>query len=277
MPHPPNAELPPPLPPIRQIAEDLRRRIAGAEFKPGDRLPSTRHLADHYGVDPKTIYRAVALLKESGYLFSRQGAGVYVRTARAAILREPQARYAWEKERARLSLDERRQTGTGEYDTGRKRQDFDFPAEYSQVEATEELAQRMEIPVGTPLLERLYRTTIKDEQHPLALISSYLPYELAAQNPDLLDEGKEPWPGGTMNQLWTVGVEIDRIVDEISARPPTLEEAELLQVGSGVPVVVLHKTSYSTQDVVVEYSQVVFPGDRTTMKYTVQLERWKQS
>ncbi|MFB7598386.1 GntR family transcriptional regulator [Streptomyces sp. NPDC056160] len=271
---PTSHQLPPPLPPIRQIAEDLRRRIAAAEFLPGDRLPSTRQLADHYEVDPKTIYRAVALLKESGYLISRQGAGVYVRTSRAAILREPQARYAWEKARARLPLDERRQTGTGEFDTGRPRQDFDFPAEYSQVEATEELAARMEVPVGTPLLERLYRTTIRDEQHPLSLISSYIPYDLAARNPDLLDEGQEPWPGGTMNQLYTVGVEIDRIVDEISARPPSLEEAELLDVGSGVPVVVLHKVSYSTTDQVVEYSIVVFPGDRTTMKYTVHLERW---
>ncbi|MFF0142386.1 GntR family transcriptional regulator [Streptomyces sp. NPDC005227] len=274
MPHPPSPELSPPLPPIRRIAEDLRRRIAAAEFEPGDRLPSTRELSEQYEVDPKTVYRAVSLLKESGYLISRQGAGVYVRTSRAAILREPQARYAWEKERARLPLTERRQTGTGEYDTGRQRQDFDFPAEYSQVEATEDLARRMEIPVGTHLLERLYRTTIKDEQHPLALISSYLPYDLAARNPDLLDEGQEPWPGGTMNQLFTVGIEIDRIVDEVSARPPTLEETDLLQVGSGVPVVVLHKTSYSTEDLVVEYSQVIFPGDRTTMKYTINLDRW---
>ncbi|MFC8015007.1 GntR family transcriptional regulator [Streptomyces cinereoruber] len=268
------SEEPSSLPPIRRIADDLRRRIATGEFSPGSRLPSTRHLADAYEVDPKTIYRAVALLKEAGQVTGRQGAGVYVPLPRTAIVRAPQERYQWEKDRALLPLAERQASGTGEYDTGRRRDDLDFPAQFSRVEATADVADRMGVELGTPLLRRLYRTTVRGEDAPLSLITSYIPYELAAANPDLLDEGREPWPGGTMHQLKTVGVEVDRIIDEASARPPTLDEQTALQLSSGVPVVVLHKTSVSIEGVVVEYSHVVLPGDRTTMRYTIQLERW---
>ncbi|MFJ1775035.1 GntR family transcriptional regulator [[Kitasatospora] papulosa] len=267
-------EEPQTLPPIRRIADDLRRRIAAGEFRPGSRLPSTRQLADAYSVDPKTIYRSVALLKEGGQVVSRQGAGVYVPEPRAAILREPQQRYQWEKSRAQLPLAERQMTGTGEYDTGRSRDELDFPAQFSKVGASPEIAERMGIAPGTDLLRRLYRTTVREEKAPLSLITSYIPYDLAARNADLLDEGREPWPGGTMHQLSTVDVEIDRIVDEARSRPPTLEEQAALQLASGWPVVELHKISYSTDDSVVEYSQVILPGDRTTLRYTVQLDRW---
>lgn len=268
------SEEPQALPPIRRIADDLRRRIAAGEFLPGTRLPSTKQLADAYAVDPKTIYRSVALLKESGQVVSRQGAGVYVPEPRAVILREPQQRYQWEKDRAQLPLAERQETGTGEYDTGRRRDELDFPAQFSKVPAPPDVAERMKIAPGTELLRRLYRTTVREEKAPLSLITSYLPYDLAAKNDDLLDEGREPWPGGTMHQLRTVGVEIDRIEDESHSRPPTLEEQAALQLTPGWPVVELHKISYSTDDVVVEYSQVILPGDRTTMRYTVQLKRW---
>ncbi|MGW5801101.1 GntR family transcriptional regulator [Streptomyces bacillaris] len=267
-------EEPQALPPIRRIADDLRRRIAAGEFMPGTRLPSTRLLAAAYSVDPKTIYRSIALLKESGQVVSRQGAGVYVPEPRSTIRREPQRRYQWEKDRAQLPLAERQETGTGEYDTGRRRDELDFPARFQKVTASPDVAERMGIAPGTELLRRLYRTTVREEKAPLSLITSYIPYDLAAKNPDLLDEGREPWPGGTMHQLKTVGVEIDRIVDESHSRPPTLEEQAALQLTSGWPVLELHKISYSVEDVVVEYSQVILPGDRTTLRYTVQLERW---
>lgn len=36
----------------------------------------------------------------------------------------------------------------------------------------------------------------------------------------------------------------------------------------------LEKTSYDTDGRVVEYSEVIMPGDRTVMVYTTKLERW---
>jgi DNA-binding GntR family transcriptional regulator len=39
-------------PPYRRTIADLRRRIAGGEFAPGAKRPSTRALAEVYGVAP---------------------------------------------------------------------------------------------------------------------------------------------------------------------------------------------------------------------------------
>ncbi|MFB9534591.1 UTRA domain-containing protein, partial [Nonomuraea roseola] len=103
---------------------------------------------------------------------------------------------------------------------------------------------------------------------------SYLVLDVVSKNPDLLSADQEPWPGGTQNQLFTLGIELDRIVETFRARPPTPEETEELGLPVGVSVVILRKTSIDTNDRVVEVSDVVLPGDRTEMVYTTKLSRW---
>jgi GntR family transcriptional regulator len=65
-------------PHYRRIIADLRRRIAAGEFPPGAKLPSTRALADQYGVAPGSVRQAITLLTEVGELRGHQGLGVFV-------------------------------------------------------------------------------------------------------------------------------------------------------------------------------------------------------
>ncbi|MEU0739508.1 UTRA domain-containing protein [Streptomyces sp. NPDC006134] len=101
-----------------------------------------------------------------------------------------------------------------------------FHAEYEQIEAPEDLAAALNLEPGDAVLKRtyrtyrMYRTRSVNEDEPLNVARSYIPYEIAQQNPDLLDPAQEPWPGGTMNQLHTVGIEIDRFEEVVTARPP---------------------------------------------------------
>ncbi len=67
-------------------------------------------------------------------------------------------------------------------------------------------------------------------------MDSYLIYEMAAANPELVDAGNEPWPGGTHHELRSIGIEIDQITDEVTARTPQGDEAELPGMGQGVAV-----------------------------------------
>lgn len=55
---------------------DLRRLAAAG--RPGDVLPSTRHLVARHGVGPVTVSRAVARLTAEGVLVSEPGRGTYV-------------------------------------------------------------------------------------------------------------------------------------------------------------------------------------------------------
>jgi GntR family transcriptional regulator len=191
------------------------------------------------------------------------------------VRRRNTERYQWEKDRAPLDEATRRQTGGTEYDTGLIIEDLRFHAEYARVDADVQLAAAFDLPTGTPLLRRIYWTSSRHRSAPFSLGCSHLPYHLVAANPDLLDADNEPWPGGTQHQLFTLGIELDRIVDEVRARPPSPAEAELLDLEPGGSVLAVRKTSVDIRDRVVEVADVVFPGDRTELVFSTKLERWK--
>ncbi|MFI6758297.1 UTRA domain-containing protein [Micromonospora sp. NPDC050417] len=195
---------------------------------------------------------------------------------RPRVRRDNTERYQWEKNRVLLDEAGRRSTGGTEHDTGLETTDLRFHSEYDPIEADEDLAAALGLRIGTPLLRRIYWTTSRQRGAALSVSHSYLPYELAATNPALLDPANEPWPGGTQHQLFTLGIELDRIVDEVRARPPSRDEADLLDLAPGDPVLAVRKTSIDTDGRVVEVADVVFAGDRTELAYSTPLARWQR-
>ncbi|ETK30499.1 UTRA domain-containing protein [Microbispora sp. ATCC PTA-5024] len=193
--------------------------------------------------------------------------------SRRRLRRSPE-RYQWEKDRALLPESERRRTGATEHDTGLRKEDLDFDIAYGTAPADAELARRFGVPEGTKLLHRRYRTQEADDEATLSLVNSWLVHDMVARNPDLLNPENEPWPGGTQHQLKTVGIEVDRVVDEVVSRRPEPGEAELLGVAPDAPVLVLRKTSIDTRDRVVEVSEVSLPGDRAEIVSTTRLRPW---
>lgn len=257
------------------IAADLRSRIQAGEWSPGARLPNEDpDLTSEYQVSLNTLRRALDLLAAEGLIDKRQGVGNFVRPTRQRM-RRANERYHWEKDRVSLPESQRRTSGATEQDTGLSLVDLDFSAEYGTEDAGPDLAKAFGVPVGTRLLRRVYRTGRKGEGAPLGQATSYLVYDMASENPDLLFAENEPWPGGTTHQLSTVGVEVDRIVDEVTARPPSPDEAERLEIPPGVALIAVRKISVDTTGRVVEVADIVWPGDRITLAYTTQLKRWK--
>ncbi|MFJ9585728.1 UTRA domain-containing protein [Streptomyces acidicola] len=184
------------------------------------------------------------------------------------------SRHQWEKNRARRPKPERAGSGATERDTGLGTGDLVFSAKYRETGAPGELAELFGVPEGTALVERTYRTRCATESAPFGLVTSYLVRDMLSGNPDLLDDGKEPWPGGTQSQLFTVGIEVDRVEERVTARPPTPEEAQVLELPPGTSVLVLRKTSYDTRDRAVDITDITLPGDRTELVFTTSLERW---
>ncbi|RJL31004.1 GntR family transcriptional regulator [Bailinhaonella thermotolerans] len=256
-----------------QVAEDLRDEILRGDLAAGDPLPGEPVLAERYHLSRTSVRDAIKLLRDWGLVRAEPGRGTRVRTQRQRVRRTPE-RYQWEKDRVRLPEHERRTAGATEKDTGLKVDDLEFHAEYSTVEAGADLAERFQVPVGTRLLHRVYWTSSVKEGAALTLARSWLVYDVAAANPDLLDAANEPWPGGTQHQLHTLGIEVDHVIDEITARPPQPDEAHILDIGPGVSVLVLRKTSVDTEGRVAEVAETVLPGDRTELVYTTRLERW---
>lgn len=256
-----------------RIADQLRQSIRAGELGPGDRLPPETTLARDHGRSVPTIRDALRLLQEEGLIEKQHGRGNFVRTARTKVVRT-NGRHQWEKGRARAPESERLKTGSTEHDTGLRVDDLVFHASYREGTADKDVAGVFGVPEGTAVVIRTYRTRCAVENSPFTLVTSYLIRALVEDNPDLRDETKEPWPGGTQSQLHTIGVELDRIEERVTARPPTPEEAHELELPPGTAVLVLRKTSYDTTGRVVEMSDVTFPGDRTELHFTTPLERW---
>lgn len=180
-------------------------------------------------------------------------------------------RHPWEKDRARAP----QEADASGHDTELTVSDQVFSARYSDAKADEDLANAFGVPVGTPLLKRVYATRYEKEEAPFSVIHSYLVRDHIAGNPDLLDETKEPWPGGTQHQLMTVGIEVDRVVETIrEARPPSREEAKLLGMRPGMAVIIMRRTLIDTDNRVVEVADLTLPGDRTQMTFVTPLARW---
>ncbi|MFB6438382.1 GntR family transcriptional regulator [Streptomyces sp. NPDC056411] len=256
-----------------RLADELREAIRAGELKPGEELPAESELAARFARDVPAVREALRVLRAEGLIERQHKRGHRVRQRGTGASRT-NLRHQWEKNRARAPLQERARTGATEHDTGLTADDLVFHASYRTVEASEDLADAFGLPEGTALLERTYRTRPAAGSAPFGLVTSYLVHDLVAPNPDLLDETKEPWPGGSQSQLYTVGIELDRIEERITARPPTPEEAAELELPPGTSVLVLRKTSYGIDERIVGVSDVVLPGDRTELLFITPLERW---
>ncbi|KZM76172.1 GntR family transcriptional regulator [Nocardia terpenica] len=256
------------------IADELRARIVSGELRPSDRVPGEAALVEQYKVSPPTVRQALAVLRAEGLVEAKHGIGTFVRTPRVKVRRTDE-RYQWEKNRVHESDSVRRTTGATERDTGLTLPDLSFSAHYTTTKATDDLADAFGVPVGTKLLQRDYRTRPRGDDAPFNLSRSYLVYDMVEQNPDLLDDSNEPWPGGTQHQLFTVGIEVAKITEEVEARPPTAREASELGISlEGSAVFDLRKISIDTDGRVVEVADVILPGDRTQLVYTTQLAPW---
>ncbi|MFY1697748.1 MULTISPECIES: winged helix-turn-helix domain-containing protein [unclassified Solwaraspora] len=67
------------MPKYERVASAIRDQIHSGELRPGDQLPTTQRLIDHYGVSYGSVRTALLILKAEGLIEGRQGEGVFVR------------------------------------------------------------------------------------------------------------------------------------------------------------------------------------------------------
>lgn len=256
-----------------RLEEAIRESIEGGELRPGDQLPTAATLAQQYGVNKNTVSRAITALKAVGLLTGPAGGRTFVRIKPPRITRR-NTRYHLEKERALESDHERAQFGVAESDSGISLREFhEDTYRYEVCAGPDDVREILGVRGDADLLRRTYRR--RHAAGAGASVSvSYLPYDLVRQNPDLLDDSREPWPGGTMHQLSTIGIELDHIDDHVIADMPTPEEQELLDIPPRVPLIRLRKISWTTDDTAVEVSDIPLPADRARLIYTTPLKRW---
>lgn len=229
----------------QQIAAELRDLIMRGELSPGTQLPSTAQLVARYGAANATIQHALKALKDEGFLDSRVGKGVYVRDRQPFVI-DAAAYIAPAPGRFRYQL-----------------------LGVDTVVPPADVVDGLRLAPGATAVVRT-RILFHDDQ-PVELSASYYPAEIAATS-SLARSAKIR--GGAPQALADLGFPQRTFVDRISARPPTVEEAETLDLPEGTPVIRQLRVIYSDNERPVEASVLIKGAHLYELLYrqTVQAE-----
>ena len=252
-------------PAYQQVADALRRRIVGGEAGPGDRLPSESELMQEFGVSRTTARLAYGVLRSEGLTDAARGRGVFVRDRRDV---------------QRVAAERYRRAAGGEggdppppqtaftRDHGVGWDAYRLDREFAEVPAPADVAALLDVDVGTPVLARHF--VFHAEGQPRQMSVSYLLAADVAGTP-VADPANEPWPGGTIAQLATLGITVERIEESVRARMPTPDERRRLRIGQGIPVLTVTRRMLAADRPVEAAADIVLPADRFVLDYAVDL------
>ncbi|WP_280212872.1 GntR family transcriptional regulator [Nocardia cyriacigeorgica] len=257
-----------PLPPPSRwsdIADDLRTRIQSGEWQPGEQLPTSRQLMDHYDVgNPNVVQRAIAALRAEGLLIADPKAprrGVRVR-AQHFFRRELDA-YRQEY-RAALAGRSRSFESLSNIQTG-----VNVDITYAIIDPPAEVAE--ELGTTEKVLHRTFSYLADGTPHQVS--DSYMPIELAHRI-GLTDPSVEKPGRTTMAWLLDAGVQVTRTWTSLRARIPTAEEEQRMASVPGVPVFV-HKHTLYAGDSAVETGGGLVAADQ--VEYTMSADLTKEA
>jgi GntR family transcriptional regulator len=232
-----------PLPKHYRIRELLRQQIRGMES--GQPIPTEAELCETFGVSRTTVRKAVGRLSYEGLVYTIQGKGTFV---------------APHKIRGRFV-----QSRAGLYDEARER-GLSLKTQVLKqrlISVNERLAGHLGIKPGDSALE-LVRLRFID-QEPMLISYSYIPENIC---PGIVHEDFESQSLYALMQR-KYGIEIHHGLRVIEAIPCEKEEAQLLYLNPGNPLLVVTGTMYDGHGVIVEYGFAMFRGDRNQVEIQV--------
>ena len=239
----------------RQLADQLRGDILAGEYGPGSVIPSETTLMQRYGVARNTVRLAMTMLREEGLVVTHHGRGTFVRDAL------PIRRISSERYRQAAGTSEAALPAPGWVE-------YRVEANYDEVPANERVAVLLGVEQGTLVLER--RILFFDGSLPQQVSMSYFPLDLVAGTP-VADPQNEPWPGGSIAALASLGVTVTEVRELVGARMPQPEETRSLSVATGTPMLTITRTMYAGDRAVEAAVDIVVPADRAELEYRIDL------
>jgi GntR family transcriptional regulator len=254
------------LPKHRQLAASLREAIDDGRLQPGEELPSETEMIAGTRTSRDTIRKGLALLEGEALIVRRHGAATKI--AEAPPQRAMNAsRYADELRILKAGGEHPLRSAFTE-DHGITWAEYTCETHVTKEPATVEDARRLLITPGQDLLRRRFLKFAKGQ--PVEMQRSAIPWDLAGGSA-LADPGQQPWPGGTIAELFSLGLEVTRVQHDVSARAPRDEERKALRMETPGPVWDIVRVCW-VGDRPVEASRVIAPGARYVLHYEVELD-----
>jgi DNA-binding GntR family transcriptional regulator len=231
-----------PVPLYFQVSRQIEAAIDSGVLAPGDRLENEISLADRWGLSRPTMRRAIQELVDKGLLVRRRGIGTQVVHGRV-------------KRKVELtSL-------------------FDDLLRAGQEPTTEVLLHEV-VPADTWVCERLGVRLGAEVVHlerlrssagePLAVMRNWLPTEMAGGFTSEQLSGR-----GLYELIRSTGVHLQIASQRIGARGASVQEARLLKIRRGAPVLTMERTTYDSSGRAVELGSHAYQAETYSIEMTV--------
>ena len=224
-----------------QLVDILRDKIEN-EMEPGDLLPSERELSERYGLSRTTVRLALKELETLGLISRRHGKGTYVTDLSGGAM-DLSSNYSFTQQMREV---------------GRvpKTVDLDFETR----DATKSVADRMNLHLRDKVIY-MRRLRLADGV-PMMLERTYVPLShfLGFTKKDL--EGKSLYAIIENDYHETIRV----AEEEFFATVARKDDAEVLGISEGAPVLQLSRVTYNDKNDVIEFTHSVARADQFKYK-----------
>jgi len=231
-----------PKPLYAQLEDILREKIESEDWKPNNAIPSENEFSKMYGVSRMTARAVMTQLVREGLLYRVPGKGTFVSEPKITT--------------ASLSyMGIREQLERMGYQTTTKL------IEIKKIKCTERISRKLELPRKSEVyvIERL--RYIKDQ--PLSIHTSYIPADYCdgLEKVDL-----------ELEQLCVIldkeyGLKRGKVIETLESSLASDQEAQILSVKPGYPLLDLQDTIYDSQGKPFEYTRVLFRGDKIKISF----------
>lgn len=227
------------VPYYHQVKEAVKALIAGGELKPGDMLPSEFSLSEQLGISRLVVHRAYRELVMEGLLIRKRAVGTFVAPPAGRSSPVVGPLLSLTESVTRAGLDPQSRVLLQEV-----------------TPAAGAVSQALGLPEGAPVFH-LVNLRLAGGL-PLAIDEVFHPAERFPALAAMVWENRSVY--AALDELY--GAHPQEAVDVITAGAATREEARLLGLTHGAPVMRVQRTAADRQGRPVEYSHVVFHPER---------------
>lgn len=238
----------------RQIAADLRGAILRGDMPPGAVLPSERELIERYGTTKATASKVIGMLLAEGLVTTELGRGTFVRNRPPLRRISAARRHAAHRDAGKPVFDVQA-ISQGQKPTRRM-------LYVGRMATPPHAATWLKISPGEETAVRRRLQLLDNE--PAVISTSYYPLWIAEGS---RLESQEALPEGPDELIEALGHRFSHGIEVFRAQMPTPEEADLLALSPGVPVVHMWDVDYDEQGRTLQVAHDIYASDRHEFAY----------
>ncbi|MCC9088429.1 MULTISPECIES: GntR family transcriptional regulator [Bacillus] len=233
-----------PIPMYHQIMENLKKQIEDGTLAPDTLIPSEREYAERFDISRMTVRQALSNLVNEGYLYRQKGKGTFV--SRKKFEQPLQGLTSFTEDMRQRGLKASSQL-----------------VDFKKTVCPEHLLPVLQLSNSDAVYE-LKRIRLANDE-PMAIETSYIPETFAGELT------KKHLTGSLYEYIENhTGLAIAHAKQELEANVASEQEAHVLSISTGSPVLSIARTTYFQNDLPFEYVLSVYRGDRYKLIHTME-------